>query len=237
MEVYDYVSIEQRLFSVRYGYTKTGMNTKPIILFGGHPDDLEIGMGGTARALAARGRAVVACVAVVPNLISVRKKEAALAAKILGVKTLVFLPVPFKRFGWNRETISAVDALITRFSPSAIFTHSLGDSHQDHLSLTHSILSATRRNDASVFMYEQIIPGGITPTPFHPHFFVDISAHIDEKLSAIHAHKSQVKKYGADWPESIRGRAVMRGHQIGAKYAEAFEVVKIRENNDLLLHL
>lgn len=213
------------------------MQKRPILIFGAHPDDLEIGMGGTARNLAAAGRGVIACVATVPNQAAIRKKEAAAAAKILGARTLIFLPVPFKKFGFNRETIGMIDALISRVSPSAIFTHSLGDSHQDHLALTNSILSATRRNDASVFMYEQIIPGGITPVPFHPHLFVNISAHIDDKIKAIEVHKSQVKKYGGDWPESIRGRAVMRGHQIQVKYAEAFEVVKMRENGELSKYL
>lgn len=213
------------------------MKKQPVFVFGGHPDDVEIGMGGVARKLATQGREVFICVATVPNQTTFRRKEAAKATQILGVKKLIFLPISFKKFGFNRETIGAIDALVSKIEPSAIFTHSLGDSHQDHLALTNSILSATRRNDASVFMYEQIIPGGVTPVPFHPHFFVDISAHIDDKIRSIHAHKSQVKKYGANWTESIRGRAVMRGAQIGVKYAEAFEVVKIRENAKLLEHL
>ncbi len=215
------------------------MQKRPILIFGGHPDDIEIGMGGTARKIASAGREVIACIATIPEQyqIALRKKEAARAAKILGVTTLVFLPVPLKKLGFNRETIGALDKLLARYNPSAVFTHSLGDSHQDHLALTNSILSAARRNSFSVFMYEQIIPGGITPVPFHPHLFVDISANIDDKIKAIEAHRSQVKKYGENWTESIRGRAVMRGAQIGTKYAEAFEVVKIRENDGLLKHL
>ncbi len=213
------------------------MTKKPILLFGGHPDDIEIGMGGTAKKLSSSGREVIACVATVPNQILLRKTEAARAAKVLGIKTLVFLPMPFRRFGFNRETIGALDKLLMRFAPSGIFTHSLGDSHQDHLALTNAVLSAARRNTSSVFLYEQIIPGGITPIVFRPHLFVDISTHIEDKVRAIEAHKSQVKKYGANWTESIRGRAVMRGHQIQIKYAEAFEVVKIRENDGLLEYL
>ena len=214
------------------------MTKKPILLFGGHPDDIEIGMGGTAKKLSAGGREVVACIAAtVPKQAALRKKEAARAAQILGIKTLIFLPVPFKKFGFNRETVGALDTLITRVAPSAVFTHSLGDSHQDHLALTNAVLSAARRNDFSVFLYEQIIPGGITPTPFRPHFFVDISSHIEDKIRAIEAHKSQVKKYGAGWLEGIRGKAHYRGNQIQTRFAEAFEAVKIRENDGLLKHL
>ena len=63
-------------------------------------------------------------------------------------------------------------------------------------------------------------------------FLVGVSGGKDSIVTA-----ELLKKYGADWPESIRGRAVMRGHQIQTKYAEAFEVVKIRENDGLLKHL
>ena len=210
------------------------MQKCPILIFGGHPDDIEIGMGGTTRKLASAEREVITCIATVPNQQTLRKKEAARAGAILGASKVLFLPVPLKRFGFNRQTIGAMDKLISKINPSAVFTHSLGDSHQDHLALTNSMLSAARRNDFSVFMYEQIIPGGITPVPFRPHLFVDISAHIGDKIKAIEAHKSQVKKYGENWTESIRGRAVMRGAQIGTKYAEAFEAVKIRENDGLL---
>ena len=214
------------------------MDLKPILLFGAHPDDVEICMGGTAKKLSASGREVLICIAAtVPKQAALRKKEAARAAQILGIKTLIFLPVPFKKFGFNRETVSALDALLTRFAPSSLFTHSLSDSHQDHLALTNAVLSATRRNTSSVFLYEQIIPGGITPVPFRPHLFVDISSHIEDKISAIEVHKSQVKKYGAGWTEGIKGHALSRGHQIGTMYAEAFEVVKIRENEDFLKHL
>lgn len=213
------------------------MNQKPILLFGGHPDDIEIGMGGTAKKLSVSEREVITCIATVPNQIALRKKEAARAAKILGITTLIFLPVPLKKFGFNRETVDALDKILSRYAPSSVFTHSLGDSHQDHLALTNSLLSASRRNNFSVYMYEQIIPGGITAIPFHHQLFVDISPHIEDKIRAIEAHKSQVKKYGGGWLDGIRGRAMHRGHQIQAKYAEAFEVVKMRENNFLLEYL
>ncbi len=221
--------------SVIFAMTGT-TKQKPIILFGAHPDDIEIGMGGTAKKLSASGREVVACVATLPNQSTLRKKEAAHSAKILGIKTLVFLTVPFKKFGFNRETVGALDALLVRFAPSSLFTHSLGDSHQDHLALTNSLLSAARRNTFSVYMYEQIIPGGITPTRFHPHLFVDISPYIEDKIRAIETHKSQVKKYGGDWLEGIRGKAHYRGNQIRTKFAETFEVVKI-VNDGSLSHL
>ncbi|MBI3074950.1 MAG: PIG-L family deacetylase [Parcubacteria group bacterium] len=215
------------------------MQKQPILIFGGHPDDIEIGAGGTARKLAAMRREVIVCVSTIPEQyqIALRKKEAANAGKVLGAAKVLFLPVPLKKLGFNRETIGALDKLLAHYSPSAVFTHSLGDSHQDHLALTNSLLSAARRNDFSVFMYEQIIPGGVTTVPFRPHLFVDISAHIDDKIKAIETHKSQVKKYGENWIESIRGRAVMRGAQIGTKYAEAFEVVKIRESTNLLKYI
>lgn len=213
------------------------MNKQPILAFGAHPDDIEIGMGGTIKKLSSVGRKVVVCIATVPNEIAIRKKEVAHSTKVLGVSKVIFLDIPFKKFGFNRETIGKIDKLLKNTKPSSVFTHSVADSHQDHLNLTNCVLSAGRRNDFSIFMYEQIIPSGITHIPFRPQHLVDISDHIDDKIKSVQAHKSQLKKYGNDWTESIRGRATNRGHQIQTKFAEAFEVIKIKESRDLLLHL
>lgn len=213
------------------------MNSQPILAFGAHPDDIEIGMGGTIRKLSSKGRAVVVCIATVPNKIAIRKKEVAHATKILGVNKVIFLNVPIGKFGFNRGTIGAIDKLISIVKPGSVFTHSTCDSHQDHINLTHCVISAARRNDFSMYMYEQALPSGVTHVAFRPQLFVDISQHIDDKINAIKFHKSQLGKYGEQWLMGIRGRAMHRGHQIETKFAEAFEVIKIKESRDLLLHL
>jgi len=206
---------------------------KSILAFGAHPDDIEIGMGGTLKRLVENGQKVVACIATTPNQKKLREKEAKKALSSLGVRDIVFLDMPLTEFGFNRKTIGKLDVVLNKYKPHSIFTHWTGDSHQDHVHLTASILAATRHNNFNVYMYEQTIPGGITDASFRPQLFIDISPRLEDKIRAIKYHASQCAKYGEGWTEGLRGRAMHRGYQIKTKFAEAFEIVKVREDTGL----
>jgi N-acetylglucosamine malate deacetylase 1 len=206
---------------------------QPIIAFGAHPDDIEIGMGGTIKRLADQGHRVITCIATLPNTCSKRKKEAQNAALLLGADKVLFLDLPGASFGFNRKTVGVIDKLLEQHSPSSVFTHWNGDSHQDHLHVTNCVLAGARHNHFNVYMYEQTIPGGITHLHFKPQLYIDVSDHIEHKINSILAHKSQVKKYGDGWIEGVRGRAMHRGYQIKVPFAEAFEVIKIKEDTGL----
>lgn len=210
---------------------RNGGNT--VIVFGAHPDDIEIGMAGTICRLAASGNQVYSCIATVPDEREGRVREAREAARILGIKEVILLPIKATQLGYNRISIGAVDAVIKQFRPHSVFTHWIEDSHQDHVNLTRCIVAATRKNNFNVYMYEQTIPGGITPAGFRAQYLIDVSAYIDRKMASIHAHGSQLKRNGAWWSEGIRGRAMYRGYQIHTQYAEAFEIVKINGDTNL----
>ena len=77
-------------------------------------------------------------------------------------------------------------------------------------------------------MYEETIPGGITPHSFKAQLYIDIENHIDNKITAIKLHSSQIKSHNEEniWIYGIKGRAQYRGYQINSKFAEAFQVVK-----------
>ena len=75
-------------------------------------------------------------------------------------------------------------------------------------------------------MYEQTIPGGVTPWAFHAQSYVDITLYMPIKMESIAMHKSQVRANGDLWTQGVRGRAMYRGYQINCEFAEAFEVVK-----------
>jgi hypothetical protein len=81
-------------------------------------------------------------------------------------------------------------------------------------------------------MYEQTIPGGVTPGGFKAQSFVDITDYIDRKCRSILVHRTQIDQNGGDWwLDGVRGRAMYRGYQMNARFGEAFEVVKEIEVN------
>jgi N-acetylglucosamine malate deacetylase 1 len=208
-------------------------NRHTIIVFGAHPDDLEIGMAGTVRRLASAGHNVYSCIAAIPENRECRIQEAHRAAAILGIKEVIVLPLDEIRLGYNRGTIGVIDSVVRSLAPHSVFTHWVEDSHQDHVNVTRCVIAATRKNDFNVYMYEQTIPGGITPAAFRAQYLVNVSDVIHEKMESVRAHASQIERNGDWWIEGIRGRAMYRGYQIRAQYAEAFEIVKIKDDTSL----
>ena len=207
------------------------MESKTIIAFGAHPDDLEIGMGGTIAKLSAMGYNVQPVIATLPNFIKSdtkegRKSESMLSAKVMGCKSPIFLDLSPEQMVFGRKLVTLIDSLITEHKPDSVFTQWHGDSHQDHQILTSSVISACR-NQNNLFMYETTIPGGITQNSFRPQLFVDITETIDIKKNALECFQSQFIRCGEIWIPAVIGRCSFRGYQVDAKYAEAFEVVKV----------
>ncbi|MGI0021464.1 MAG: PIG-L deacetylase family protein, partial [Nitrososphaeraceae archaeon] len=153
------------------------MESKTIVAFGAHPDDLEIGMGGTIAKLSAKGYNVQPVIATLPNFVKSdtkegRKSESMLSAKVMGCKSPIFLDLSPEQMVFGRKLVTLIDSLITEHKPDSVFTQWYGDSHQDHQILTSSVISACR-NQNNLFMYETTIPGGITENSFKPQLFVD----------------------------------------------------------------
>lgn len=197
-----------------------------VLAFGAHPDDLEIGMGGTLAKLGANDQNnVVGIVATLSSNEETRRVESYKAAEILGIK-IELLEIDFHSLFSSREIVKIIDSLIQKYSPDLIFTHWNHDSHQDHNALTDAVIAASRKNKCSLYMYEQTLPGGIVPESFRAQVFVDITDFIEQKIDSVDAHQSQIVKNNKWWLDGIRGRAMYRGNQIGVKYGEAFEVIK-----------
>jgi LmbE family N-acetylglucosaminyl deacetylase len=72
------------------------MQPNSILVFGAHPDDLEIGMAGTIAKLSSTGYEVQPIIATLPNFVKSdtkegRKSESILSAKVMGCKSPIFL--------------------------------------------------------------------------------------------------------------------------------------------------
>ncbi|MDD5510986.1 MAG: PIG-L family deacetylase [Dehalococcoidales bacterium] len=196
-----------------------------ILAFGAHPDDVEVGMGGTIAKYAKAGHEVFIVVTSIPNRKEVRRREAMKSARILGAE-LIVLDIEPEKLIFDRELVRRFDEVLMEYLPDITYTHWNHDSHQDHVAVANAAIAATRGNNCSLYMYEQTIPGGIVPYGFMLQSFVDISEVIDLKIDSISEHKSQVKLNGEWWLYGIRGRAMYHGYQINVKFSEAFEVVR-----------
>ncbi|MDD2439246.1 MAG: PIG-L family deacetylase [Methanosarcinaceae archaeon] len=196
-----------------------------VLSLGAHPDDIEIGMGGTLAKYSKKGHEVLMLIATVPNKKEMRIKESEKAARILGAE-LNILNINPEKLVFSRELVRELDKVMSDFCPDVVFTHWVHDSHQDHVSIAKATIASTRKNGYSVYMYEQTIPGGIVPYCFRPQMYVDISDVIELKKESVIAHKSQLDVNNEWWLYGIEGRATYRGYQIRSKYAESFEIIK-----------
>jgi N-acetylglucosamine malate deacetylase 1 len=202
-----------------------------MIAFGAHPDDIEIGMGGTVAKLSGMGYDVRLVIATLPNFVKTdtkeeRKQESIMSAKVMGCKTPEFLDLSPEEIVFNRKFVTQISKIIRELNPEAIFTQWIGDTHQDHQSLTRAVIAAARDSN-DLFMYETTIPGGISEHAFRPQLYVDVTDTIDIKRDALDCFDSQQIRCGPLWIDSLVGRCSYRGYQMNAKYAEAFEVIRV----------
>ena len=110
-------------------------------------------------------------------------------------------------------------------NPDVIFCHHPFDTHQAHVGVSKSTISAARRKN-TIFMFEPIAPSGRSYVPFKPQMYVDITDVMDKKIESLKMHTTEYHKFGEEWITGVTCRAGFRGYEIGTQYAEAFEVLR-----------
>jgi len=211
------------------------MKAKNVLAVGAHADDVDIGCGGTVALHAKKGDNVIILVMAESSYtyydgrVLRTKEEGEIeeknAAKILGAK-LINLGFETKKVPYSAESIEAINEIIDKYNIDIIYTHWYHDTHQDHRRTTQAVLSAGRYVK-NILMYEPEYPAGRSYSGFRNQYYMDITSTFEIKMEAIRQHKSQIKKYGDEFLEAIEARARHRGYEIGNKYAECFEVIRI----------
>ena len=196
-----------------------------VVVFSPHPDDAEVLMGGTIAKYAQKGHNVQIVLVTIPDQKERRGKESEEAAATLGARLSVLDLEPYE-LAFNRRLVELFDKILKDYQPDVIYTSWLHDSHQDHITVAQTTIAAARKNNCSLYMYEQALPSGLTPYSFRAQAFVDISDTILLKKNAVMAHKSQMAKFGKQWLDGIIARATYTGCRVNTQYAEAFEVVR-----------
>ena len=196
-----------------------------LLAIGAHPDDIEIGAGGTLLSLAAshpglRARYVV--LTGTPNRQSEARDAAGafLPAADLAVE-LHDLPEGRLPAAWG-QVKEALEQVARSCSPDVIIAPSRDDAHQDHRTIAEIVPTAFR--DVLYLAYE--IPkwdGDLS----RPSMYVPLSAETMRRKVEL-LHKSFPSQRGRDWwdDEVFLGMARLRGMECRAPYAEAFSCTK-----------
>ena len=225
-----------------------GLTPVEVLAVGVHPDDVELGCGGTLLKLRAAGRSVAILDLTRGELGTrgtpeLRVQEAAAAARLLGVDQRLNLGLRDGFLGASEAEVRAVIGVLRALRPRVVLANALDDRHPDHgqaaaLVRRACFLSGLRRIETR--------SGGESQAPwrpdnlFHyiqdrwmlPSFVVDVSAHFEAKLVAVRAFASQFYDPQSQEPETYiasqafweyhRARAQELGHFIGAAYGEGF---------------
>lgn len=208
-----------------------------IVVVAPHPDDAELGMGGTIARLVDEGHDVLIVdmtdgeptPAGTPER---RRAEAAEADRILGTRR-VNLGLPNRRLEHSIEARHALAAVLRTERCEILFAPHPEDAHPDHLAATR--IAEDARFDAKLTKCD--IPGD----PIHPRkivyyycthlrampdptFALDISSHRSRKREAILAYRSQVTDHPPNrvLPDLVDARDRFVGTRLGVEVAEPF---------------
>ena len=208
-----------------------------VICIGAHPDDVEIGMGGTVAGLVRRGLSVL-CIDLTDGeptprgTHEARMDEAQHAAGLLGMER-VTLDLPNRSLFDTVEARSAVAEFLRLERPHLMFVPYPVDAHPDHIAAS-SIATAARFYGKFTKTEMRGEPHYV-PRLYHymavhlrlverPSFVVDVSDDLERKLEALAAYRSQFSANPANEHviAAMEGTARMWGAMIGVAAGEPF---------------
>ncbi len=198
------------------------MTPQSILAIGAHPDDIELGVGGSIAKFTEAGiavRAVVLTKGEVGNRHSLdRVGETTKALKLLGVQDIHTMDFPDTRLHSRMtDIITYIEEHMKAVTPDRVYTMFVDDQHQDHRAVFEASIVACRAA-RQIVCYE-------TPScwsNFQPHMFEPIDEAIfDKKVAALTLHESQRDRPYTQ-PSAMRVKVQSRGQQVGVDYAEAF---------------
>lgn len=216
------------------------MATVDVLAFGPHPDDLEIGLGGTLAKHAALGHTVGLCDLTRGELASngtpeLRLREAEEARRVLGAAWRENLGLPDRAIGSSPDHARLVAELIRRCRPGVIALPYWQDRHPDHLAAANVLRDGVFNAKLRKYHAEG--------DPWQPRwmcfyfindsgpasFVVDVSDYYDVKRKALACYVSQFTRAtgtaetrlnSSSFNQLIESRDAQFGALAGVRYAE-----------------
>lgn len=195
-----------------------------VLFVGAHPDDIEIGAGGTLAQLVALSYDVFACVATdepEPRIAARRRRETLEALGSLGLPAdrILFLGMRDADVSVNRDSVAKFRHALARrcVTPRIVFTHTEADSHNDHRAVRELVHATFRRQIIAGFP----VINSLNESCFTPSLRSDIAQSVQQKARALLHHASQVAMGRID-PDEILEFGRRYGEQ--ALCAEVFDL-------------
>jgi bacillithiol biosynthesis deacetylase BshB1 len=226
--------------------------TLDILVFAAHPDDAEIGMGGTILKHVRRGWRVGICDLTEAEMssngtVDIRRAEAAKASEALGIHYRSNLRLPDRGLNLVPEQIDALVREIRILKPRIVAAPYWKDRHPDHVMCSRLVQEAVFSAKLRKYMPE-LPPWTVGELFFYfindldePDVIIDISAEQEGKMEALRSYRSQFELDGQDrvatplnqgYLERVEARDRMLGARRLIACAEGFV-----SNGPLLLDL
>ena len=221
-------------------------NESDILIIAPHPDDEILGLGGTISKLSSQGHKVTV-LTVSGHLPPLYKKEVfeehkrqtIEAHKIIGAHKSIFLEIPatFVKDEPVAELNGKIYEVLKNTQPKIVFLP-FPDRHIDHKVIFESSMVAIRPLHDSKCIelsasYEVLSEThwnapAIEPV-FNPNITVDITDHMETKLSALSCFKGEIMPFpGPRSIEAVEALAKFRGTQAGFAYGESLQLIRMR---------
>jgi bacillithiol biosynthesis deacetylase BshB1 len=226
-----------------------------LLVFGPHPDDIEVGLGGTVARHAAGGLRVGLCDLTAGEMGSngtpeERLAEAETARAVLGAAWRENLRWPDRRIGKDPGHLDQAVAFIRRHRPRTIAVPYWSDRHPDHAAasdvLTEAAFNAGLRRYRAEgeawkpdWMCYYFINDSASPS-----FVIDVSDAYERKREALDCHKSQFQRASpatADtrvntplFRQLIESRDAQFGALAGVRWAEGLVVRELLVRSSLV---
>ena len=223
-----------------------------ILVFGAHPDDAELGAGGTIAKEVSKGKKVGIVDLTRGELgtrgtAEIRDQEAANSAKILGLAVRQNMEFADGFFTNDKDHQMELIKIIRKYRPETVLCNAIDDRHIDHAKGSKLVSDAcflsglvkidTKMDGDDVWQdpwRPKKVYHYIQWKNLEPDFVVDVSGFVEKKVEAIKAYTSQFYDPNSDEPEtpissknfidSVIYRARDLGRIVGVEYAEGFTV-------------
>ncbi|MDA8202918.1 MAG: PIG-L family deacetylase [Chloroflexi bacterium] len=177
------------------------------------------------------------------ELAVLRETEQRAAAEVVGYRAVHFLHQPDGALENDLALREELVRLIREMRPDAVMTPDptqvfVGDGmiqHTDHRTAGLAAVDAVYPAARNAMAFAHLAKSGLAPHVVrriylfwtdHPTEWVDVSACVDRKLLALHAHRSQLRD-PAGIDQRVRERMAEQGAAVGVEAADAFRVIRI----------